>query len=280
MASANNINPGWGSSSRVAASEKWRAKSAAMGRDVTAALVDYAQPEPGMQVLDLASGTGEPAITLAGRVGPHGHVTALDLSPDLLQVAAERARGSGITNLTTKAGDAQALPFPDNSFDLGTSRFGVMFFADPTRALRDLLRVLRPGARACFVAWGPMDQPYWSSTVLVVHKYVGGPLLAPGGPNPFRFSQPGSLSAVLREAGFQEVEEEARVVPWSWPGPAEDAWEQFQAISVVFLPLFQRVPAEQWPAVHAEVLDTIRKYQVGDAIRFTATVVLASGKKR
>ena len=70
-----------------------------MGRDVTEALVEYAQPRLGMQVLDLASGTGEPAITIATRIAPSGHVTALDLSADLLAIAAERARLRGLTNV-------------------------------------------------------------------------------------------------------------------------------------------------------------------------------------
>jgi len=78
--SSDDINPQWGSSFRLAASEKWKTKSAVMGRDVTEALVEFAKPSPGMKVLDLASGTGEPAVTLAARVGPAGHVTALDLT--------------------------------------------------------------------------------------------------------------------------------------------------------------------------------------------------------
>ena len=279
MSASEDDSLHWGSSYRLVASEKWKAKSAAMGRDATNALVDYANPQPGMQVLDLASGTGEPAITLATRVGPSGRVTALDLTQDLLDIAAQRARERGLTNLTTQVGDAQHLPFADNSFDLGTSRFGVMFFVDVVGALRELRRVLRPAARACFLAWGPIDQPYWASSMSVVHKHVGGPLLVPGGPDLFRFSSPGSLSAVLTEAGFHNVEEETRVVPWSWPGTAEEVWEQQQAVGMPFGPMLERVPKEQWPALHAEVVRTIQKLQQGDTIHFTANLVFASGRK-
>src|SRR5579872_5537403 len=193
MASKPDSKSDWGNQFRLVASEKWKAKSAAMGQPATEALVDYAQPAPGMRVLDLASGTGEPAITLASRVGKHGHVTALDLSADLLEIAAERARTRGLTNFTTQQADAHSLPFPDRHFDLATSRFGVMFFRDPGVALGELRRVLRPGARACFLAWGAFDQPYWRSTMGVVHRHVDGPLLQPGGPDPFRFAAPESL---------------------------------------------------------------------------------------
>jgi ubiquinone/menaquinone biosynthesis C-methylase UbiE len=102
----------WGDSYRLVASEKWKSKSAAMGRDVTQALLDYARPKPGMRVLDLASGTGEPGISLAARVGPEGHVTLLDLSPDLLRIADERAQQRGLKNLSLKQADANCLLFP------------------------------------------------------------------------------------------------------------------------------------------------------------------------
>jgi len=188
-----------------------------MGKAVTEALVEYAAPKPGMHVLDLASGTGEPAISIAMRVGAQGRVTALDLSADLLEIAKERAQERGLDNFLTQQADAHALPFDDNSFDLATSRFGVMFFRDPGLALLELQRVLRAGARACFLAWGPFDQPYWRSMMGVVHGHVGGPLLQPGGPDPFRFAQPGNLSAMLQSAGFRAVHEETKTVPWTWP---------------------------------------------------------------
>jgi SAM-dependent methyltransferase len=272
-----NSNPQWGNSYRLIASEKWKAKSAAMGRDVTEALVEYAQPKPGMKVLDLASGTGEPAISLASRVRPAGHVTALDLSSELLQIAAERAQQRKLTNFSIRQADAHELPFPHQSFDLVTSRFGVMFFQNCARALREVHRVLKPGARTCFLAWGPFEQPYWSSTMGIVAKHVGGSVLVPGGADPFKFSSPGSLSAELRKAGFANIEEKTTTLPWTWPGTAEEVWEQAQAVATPFLPLLQRVPAEQRSEIDREVISAIQQYADGDSIKFGAVVVLASG---
>jgi SAM-dependent methyltransferase len=250
-----------------------------MGQPVTEALVEYAQPKPGMRVLDLASGTGEPAISLASRVGAEGHVTALDQSADLLKIAEGRAEARGLANFSTRQADAHSLPFPDNSFDLATCRFGVMFFGDCVGALRELHRVLRPGARACFVAWGSFEQPYWESMMGVVHRHVGGPLLKRGGPDPFRFAEPGSLSAAMRSAGFAGVEEDTRTLPWIWPGTVEDVWEQAQAVAVPFRPMLDRVPAEMWPKIHADVQAAVGKYSDGEKVAFSATVVLASGRK-
>jgi len=270
-------NPQWGASYRLIAAEKWKAKSAAMGRDVTGALVEYAQPKPGMKVLDLASGTGEPAISLAACIGSAGHVTALDLSSELLQIASERAQERGLTNFSTQQADAHQLPFSDQSFDLVTSRFGVMFFQDCEGALREVRRVLKPGARACFLVWGPFEQPYWSSMIGVVIKHVGGPALVPGGPDPFKFARPGSLSSVLRKAGCNNVEEETKTLPWTWPGTADEVWQQMQAVTTPFLPLLQRVGAEKRDEIDHAVRAAIQPYVDGSSIKFGAVVVLASG---
>lgn len=259
----SKAEPTWGNQYRLVASDKWKAKSAAMGKAVTEALVEYAQPKPGMRVLDLASGTGEPAISLGMRVGVQGQVTALDLSADLLEIARGRAQERGLTNFFTQQADAHALPFADDRFDLATSRFGVMFFRDPGLALRELHRVLRAGARACFLAWGPFDQPYWQTTMGVVHGHVGGPLLQPGGPNPFRFAQAGSMTAILESAGFRDVKEETKTLAWTWPGTPEEVWEQARAVSVPFRPMLDRVPAHLWPQIHEEVHAAIGQYVQG-----------------
>jgi ubiquinone/menaquinone biosynthesis C-methylase UbiE len=259
------------------ATEKWKAKSAALGKAVTEALVEYSRPLPDMRVLDLASGTGEPGINLARRV-PQGSVMAVDQSSELLDIAAKRARDKNLLNFATQQADAHQLPFGDQSFDLATCRFGVMFFSDCQRALAELRRVLKPGARACFAAWGPIEQPYWQTTMKIVHRHAGGALLEPEGSDPFRFSSAGSLSAVLSASGFQEVEESTHNLPWTWPGAAEEALEYFCAVAAPFRPMLERVPAEEWPLIHAEAKAAMERYRVGDEIRFGADVVLASGK--
>ena len=269
----------WGASYRLVAAEKWKAQSAAMGRAATNALVEYSRPQPGMSALDLAAGTGEPGITLAHRVGSSGHVTAVDLSQDLLNIAASRAREHGLTNFSIQQADVQALPFPDNSFDLAACRFGVMFFADPGKALRETLRVLKPGARVCFLAWGPFEnQPYFSPLVIVM-KHVGGPLIPAGGQDPFRFAKPGSLSAQLRNFGFDPVSEETTSLPWAWPGPVEEVWEYQRSVSAPFRALLDRVPPDKWDAINAEVHDSLRRYVHENKVNFGAQLVFASGTK-
>jgi ubiquinone/menaquinone biosynthesis C-methylase UbiE len=249
-----------------------------MGSAVTEALVDYASPQLGMRILDLASGTGEPGISLAQRVATDGQVTAVDLSAELLELAAQRASKRNLTNFSTQQADAHELPFPDRTFDLATCRFGVMFFGDVKQALAELQRVLKPRARACFAAWGPFEQPYWQTTMKIVHGHVGGELLDAGQGDPFRFSAAGSLSEALRSASFREVEESVKNVPWVWRGSTEELFEYASAVSTPFRAMLSRVPERKWPAIRTQVHAAIDRYRVGDEIQFGAVVVLASGK--
>lgn len=249
-----------------------------MGSAVTQALVNYAAPQPGMRVLDLASGTGEPGISLAQRVGPAGSVIAVDLSADLLELAAQRARKKNLENFSTQQADAHHLPFPDRSFDLATCRFGVMFFGDVKQALAELQRVLKPGARACFVVWGSFEQPYWQTTMKIVHRHVGGELLEPDGGDPFRFSVAHSLSEALRSAAFRDVEESEQNVPWIWGGSAEELFEYARAVSTPFRAMLERVPPGKWPAILPKIHAAINQYRVDNEIQFKARVILASGR--
>jgi SAM-dependent methyltransferase len=269
----------WGSAFRVAASKKWRRQSAAMGRGVTQAIVQLAAALPGLQVLDLACGTGEPAISLASQVSPHGRVAAIDINAELLEVARGRASQRNLGNVSFQRADAHTLPFRDASFDLVTSRFGVMFFDDIGCALQEARRVLRPGGRIALLAWGPFEQPYFLSTVAVVLRHVPGPMLHPGAPNMFRFSQPGSLTAVLQQAGFSAVVERTVTVPWVWPGTPEEVWQYFREVTAPFRPLFAAIPREKAQQVDADVVAATSRYYDGRQVNFTADVVLACGLK-
>lgn len=116
-----------------------------------AALVDYAEVRPGQRVLDVACGTGVVALA-AARVG--AVVTALDLSPVLVEKAAHNARVAGL-DLDVVEGDAEALPYEDASMDVVLSQFGHMFAPRPEVATAEMLRVLRPGGRVAFSTWPP-----------------------------------------------------------------------------------------------------------------------------
>jgi ubiquinone/menaquinone biosynthesis C-methylase UbiE len=191
----STVAPGWG---------KGKAQREVQSHAATEIIIQAVRLKPGMRVLDLASGTGYPALTLAEVVGPDGHVTATDLAPEMLLVAEESARERGLTNISFQQADAEALPFPDQSFDAVTCRFGVMFFPNVQQALQEIRRVLKVGARTALVAWGPVEQnPDHRIPQEILRKYEQIPRPEPGGPNAFKFAQAGVLSTTLREAALR-----------------------------------------------------------------------------
>ncbi len=258
---------------------KWHAQAAAMTRAVTEAIVRVAHPKPGMHVLDLASGTGEPALTLAAAVGRNGSVIATDLSPGALAAAVENARQQGLANMSFVPADAEALPFAERMFDVVTCRFGAMFFPNHAQAFQETRRVLKPGGRAAFVAWGPFEQPYFLSTVGVFLKYVSLPAPQAGITGPFKFAERSTLSAALREAGFREVQEELCAVQLSWPGPVEQAWQFVREVAASFRHIYESLPPELEERVVGEVYAAMRQYSDGQRVNFPAQIVVASGTR-
>lgn len=250
-----------------------------MGSAVTRAIVELAAAKPGMRVLDLACGTGEPAISLASEVGPLGRVVGIDLNGELLEVARRRAAQRSLNNVSFHPADAHALPFADASFDLVSSRLGIMFFDHVGRAMAEAHRILRPRGRIALLAWGPFEQPYFLTTIAIVSRHVPGSVLRPGSPNMFRFSQSGSLTSVLLSAGFSRVEERTVTVSWTWPGTPEEVWDYFREVTAPFRPLLAAIPPEKAGLINAEVVAAISRYYDGRQINFTADVVLASAEK-
>jgi SAM-dependent methyltransferase len=124
---------------------------AALTTPVAARLVSFAGVKPGDRLLDVACGTGVVAVTAARRGAT---VTGLDLTPELIERARENSAIVGL-NVAWHEGDAEALPFPDDAFDVVTSQFGHMFAPRPEVVVAEMLRVLRPGGTLAFSTWPP-----------------------------------------------------------------------------------------------------------------------------
>ena len=161
---------------------------------------------PGHHVLDVACGAGFPALSAAARVAPHGHITAIDLSPAMIAYAAQCAGARGLRNIDFKQMEAERLEYADASFDAVNNAYGLMFSPDPVMAVREARRVLKPGAHLTLVVWDePEQSPFFSAIADAARSVLGLPPPAPSvpsAPGPFRFAQPGTLEAVVRAAGF------------------------------------------------------------------------------
>jgi SAM-dependent methyltransferase len=206
-------------------------------------------------------------------------VTLFDLAPDLLEIALERARGAGLSNVAARAGDAHELPFPDNTFDRLTSRLAAMYFADCPRAFREALRVLKPGGMAVYLVWGAFEQPMFRDIIGVLFKYVSPPDDEPGAPSPFTFSETGRLSQALASAGFVDVREESATLPTTFPGTPERWWEWLVDTAAPVQTWLGSLVASDREKALEEIHQALRRFQDGDRVNVPIDVIVASGKK-
>jgi SAM-dependent methyltransferase len=186
---------------------------------VTAALVAALDPRPDHTVLDLAGGTGDLAEALSGRVA---RVVETDLSPAMVEAARRRE----IPNTQHRAMDMQAIDLPDASVDAVVSRYGYMLVPDPALALSETRRVLRPGGRLAFATWAPAKRNPWATAygpVLIERRLQEPPV--PGEPGQFALSEPDEIDALVRTAGFAEIEVEEVPVEYRF-----ESWDEYRRV--------------------------------------------------
>jgi SAM-dependent methyltransferase len=191
---------------------------------VTQAMLDLARLRPGDRVLDIASGTGEPALSAVEVVGPTGYVLATDISSNMLAVAERTARERGLdaANFQTRVMDGESLELEDASFDAVLSRLGLIFFPDRDRALSEIRRVLRPGGRVALAGFtSPENNRFFSIPIAVIRRRAQLSAPPPGGPGPFSLGDPTVMEAGFRQAGFSDVEVRLVAAPLRLASAAE-----------------------------------------------------------
>lgn len=161
----------------------------------------------GDHVVDIGCGTGAGMIAEAGIVGESGHVTGLDVSMPMLELARQRLDAEGLANVTCLLADAQVHDFADMTAHHLVSRFGVMFFADPVAAFANMRTALKPGGRMTFVCWAGMAGNPWFRIPSEAAKTVVGapPPQDPRAPGPMAFSEAGYVEGILESAGFDGI---------------------------------------------------------------------------
>ena len=163
-------------------------------------VADAAAIQPGDRALDIACGTGALTREVASRAGSGGTVAGVDAGAGMLEVARRLA-----PNVDFRQATAETLPFPDGSFDVVVSQFGLMFFGDRARALREALRVLVPGGRLAIAVWDRLESmPAYGEEVTLVDRTAGAhaahPLRAP-----FVLGDREALARLFEESGVARV---------------------------------------------------------------------------
>jgi ubiquinone/menaquinone biosynthesis C-methylase UbiE len=247
---------------------------------VSERLLDRARIKVGSRVLDVASGTGEPAIPAARRVGPSGFVLGMDFVEPMLSFAREKAGAAGLSNLEFRCVDGEALDVPAESFDAATIRWGIMFMPDAIACLRQVHRALTPGGHLAVACWAPPDRNPWASvpmTILMKHASVPPP--APGAPGLFAYADPKRLEATLAEAGFSSVVVEPLEITMASFDVAADFWTYTRELAGPIAALFAKLSAEQQAAVTTEVLAEVDRLSPGGKTVLTGVTWVASGRK-
>jgi SAM-dependent methyltransferase len=273
------VHDEWTNGDTVAAWARWHAKITVQQVNMREALIQHARLEPGMRVLELACGTGDPALEIAIRVGPEGRVTATDLSAQMLDVCRKNASAAGLANMDFAVTDAEQLEFPSASFDRVTSRLGVMYFVDVQRALAEIKRVLVPGGVVALQVWGPPEEsPYFANAVGPFVQRLSPPPPPPDAPSPLRFAPPGKLVDALTAAGFHDTREERRSMVLPWPGPPAELWQHIYEIAIPLRPLFDGLSDDERAAALAESVAGYVKYYDGKAVNVPASIITVSAR--
>ncbi len=236
----------------------WAPHIAPVGDALLAAL----DTQPGEHILDLASGTGEPALTLAKRQ-PLVKITGTDAADGMTQVAERKAREQGLDNLHFQTMAAEALSFPDAHFDRLCCRFGVMLFSDPAAGLQQMQRVLKPGGRCALAVW---DRLEGMTTVHWTQQVFKGRIPASEQPAVDKITSMsgGVLEALLAEAGFSDIETQLNRFEYRFPD--FDAYWQNCVDSAIMKQQLDALQPGQLAEVRAAFAALATPYQTADEL--------------
>ena len=235
----------------------------------------------GESVLEIGCGTGATTVPFAEAVGPRGRVLGVDLSEPMLEGARKRVAESGLDNITLLQADAQVHPFEPGQFDLITSRFGVMFFADPFAAFGNLLPAARQGGRLCFVCWAPLaDNQHWLIPYEVALRHLGPPApQPPRAPGPMALGDPDYVRSILDSAGFGDVEI-ARETPLITGSTPEEEAEHACIMGPSGRLLDEKKPEEALrERIRREMVEAFAAYSRGKELLLPSTVFVVTARR-
>ncbi|MFN8108369.1 MAG: class I SAM-dependent methyltransferase [Thermoleophilia bacterium] len=258
--------------------DRWDAVVMDQLAPVGAAMIDRLAITEHQRHLDIASGTGEPGLTIA-RLAPRGHVVLTDLSAEMLDIATRRAGARGITNFSTAVCSADELPFGDATFDSISVRFGYMFFPDLAAATAEFARVLRPGGRLCASVWVRPEENPWTAIVLrAIGAEVELPAPDPDGPGMFRCAAPGSLAARYEAAGLRDITEWEVGVELVTRTP-EEYWRMASEHVSAAVSALRRVDDAVRRRIACAVMDDAGSYEVDGLVRIPGLARCTVGTK-
>lgn len=229
-------------------------------------------------LLDVATGTGEPGLTIAEKF-PGTIVTGVDLSDKMLEYANENARQRNIPNYITLCCNAMALPFADHAFDAVLCRNGVMFFNNIETGLREMHRVLKPEGKITVSTWGLLEKNLWISMVLDAMKEITGRRMYNNHiPGMFYCMQPGFMTDWFEEIGMHQIQEEEMtgIIEFN---SAEEHWNYVTSVSAAVVNALIGLQLQEREQVKELLRKKIATHVIHDKLYFQWTARITSGVK-
>jgi ubiquinone/menaquinone biosynthesis C-methylase UbiE len=238
--------------------------------------------QAGERVLDVGCGCGATTLEAAKRVAPEGRVVGIDISAIMLTRARERVRDLGLDNATFELLDAQSDPLPADGFDAIISRFGVMFFAHPETAFRNLLGAVRPGGRIAFVCWQKIDANPWMllpTLAAMRHVTVQRPA-DPNAPGPFAFADAERVRGMMETAGWKDVAISRFEIPFSsgGGGSLDDAVDFMMEMGPAAPPL-READAATRAQVRQAIYETMKPYERNGGVLMDAAAWIFTARR-
>lgn len=243
----------------------------------TDALLEHPAVAPGDRVLELACGPGSLGPTWSTLAGPGGRVVLSDLSPAMVEVAAQRT--NGLANVELAVIDATAIDHPPESFDVVACRMGLMFAPEPAVALAEIRRVLAPGGRFGALTWAAPEHNPWmtcAGMAVAIHGLVaGGPPVGPGGP--FSLGDEEALRALAEAAGFSGARVEAIDIVFVAPDVDAHLDTVFTLAGPLARALEDATP-DQVAAVRATAAELVAPHATDDGVAIPGRALLVTGR--
>ncbi|HKP47368.1 MAG TPA: class I SAM-dependent methyltransferase [Pyrinomonadaceae bacterium] len=247
---------------------------------LTRALIETAGIEEGQSVLDIGGGAGEPSLTIAKKVGPSGRVAFTDPVAGMVESTKAEAHRRDLSNIDFHQTSAERLPFADNTFDAAVSRLSAMFFTDIDVALREVLRVVKPGGSLAFLVWASREfNPFFSVITEVLNQFVPADEEDENAPGAFRFATPGKLAAVLKSAGAADVHEREINFDTEAALDVSQFWQLRTEMSDTFRTKLAKLTPEEVAKVREATMNAALPYFKDGRMSFPSRVLIVSGNR-
>lgn len=264
----NKFSAGW---------KKWNEQTMSFLKPIGDKIIEFIKPEGPQGILDIASGTGEPGLSIATML-EGGKVVMTDIAEDMLAIAKENAVSRNIVNTETIVSDVSNLPFDNNSFDSISCRFGYMFFPDMQMAANEMNRVLKPSGKIAISVWNIPEKNFWVTAIMgTIKKHIDIPENPSGAPGMFRCCKPGLMKEIFEKAGFKNISEQ-EVTSSLNCGTLDRYWSMMTEIGAPIVTALSKADNHLKEQIKNEVFEIVAQKYPGNNLQLDASAIVITAE--